>query len=69
MNDDIKKPEGQVSTEPAELTQAELDKVAGGSIIDILQAVNFQVNCRINDRPCTTSDPPAATEGAETVEK
>jgi hypothetical protein len=29
--DDIKKPEEQVSAAPAELTQAELDKVAGGA--------------------------------------
>jgi hypothetical protein len=29
--DDIKKPEEQVSAAPAELTQKELDKVAGGS--------------------------------------
>jgi hypothetical protein len=31
MMDDIKKPEEQVSAVPAELTQAELDKVAGGA--------------------------------------
>lgn len=54
--DYIKKSEQQVSAKPAELTQEELDKVAGGSILDILRAVNFQVNCNINGNPCTKSE-------------
>jgi hypothetical protein len=57
--DDIKKPEEQVSAAPAELTQAELAKVAGG---DVRTAGVDQVGI-LTDRRQETTTPPAPAGG------